>query len=105
MTIDEAVFEPKHLISLLEHHSLSAEFGHDCAITASGQPEAAELLEAALSDWVDFAFVPAPKAFVIYADHDEYTTFYANTKSNLNRVITALSAAGFNKVPDYSRNL
>jgi hypothetical protein len=31
---------------------------------------------------------------VIYADHDEYTTFYANTRSNLNRVVEALVAQG-----------
>lgn len=61
------------------------------------------MLEAALGDWVDFVFVPVPKPFVIYADHDEYTTFYANTKSNLNRVAQALIAAGFEKVLDYER--
>lgn len=64
-----------------------------------------ELLEAALGDWVNFTFVPKPKPFVIYADHDEYTTFYANTKSNLNGVVQALSGAGFEKVPDYQRIL
>jgi hypothetical protein len=64
-----------------------------------------ELLEAALSDWIDFIFVPTPKPFVIYADHDEFTTFYANTKSNLNPVVEALSARGFKRVQDYERDL
>jgi hypothetical protein len=105
VTIDQAVFEPKHLISLLTAHSLPAEYGQDWSLTAEGQPETEALLEAALGDWVDFLFVPAPKPFVIYADHDEYTTFYANTKSNLNRVAQALSANGFENIPDYERQL
>jgi hypothetical protein len=49
--------------------------------------------------------MPAPKPFVIYADHDEYTTFFANTKSNLNRVAQPLTAGGFVSVPDYERQL
>jgi len=105
VTIDEVVFEPKHLMSLLSRYSLPSQFGRDWCIATNAELEIAELLEAALSDWVDFAFVPSPKPFVIYADHDEYTTFYANTKSNLNGVVQALSGAGFGEVPDYERNL
>jgi hypothetical protein len=86
-------------------YSLPPQYGRDWCIAANGQQEVAELLEAGLSDWVNFAFVPKPKAFVIYADHDEYTTFYANTKSSLNGVVQALSEAGFENVPDYERNL
>ena len=105
VTIDEVVFEPKHLIKLLAEHSLPAEYGHDWSLTAEGQHETEALLEAALGDWVDFVFVPSPRPFVIYADHDEYATFYANTKSNLNRVAQALSANGFEKVLGYERKL
>jgi len=105
LTIDEVVFEPKHLISLLGRYSLPPECGHDWSVAANGQQEVAELLEAALSDWLDFIFVPVPKPFVIYADHDEYATFYANTKSNLNGVVQALVAGGFQKVQDYERVL
>jgi hypothetical protein len=64
-----------------------------------------ELLHTAFSDWFDFLFVPTPKPFVIYADHDEYTTFYANTRSNLNRVVQALSAKGFEEIAEYKRQL
>jgi len=74
-------------------------------VTAVGQREIEELLNAALSDWVDFIFVPAPKPFVIYADHDEYTTFYANTGSNLNRVAEPLLTQGFEEVSEYQRRL
>jgi hypothetical protein len=99
------VFDPKHLSALLAKHSLPAQFGRDWSLSASGRDEAAELLEAALGDWIDFIFVPTPKPFVIYADHDEYTTFYANRKSNLNPVVEALSARWFKQVQDYEREL
>jgi len=105
VTIEQVVFEPKHLNSVLTKHSLPAQFGRDCSLSASGREEAAELLEAALADGIDFIFVPAPKPFVIYADHDEYTTFYANTKSNLNPIVEALSKQGFKLVEDYERDL
>jgi hypothetical protein len=42
---------------------------------------------------------------VIYADHDEYTTFYASTKSNLNRIVAALSTDGFEQVTGNTRAL
>jgi hypothetical protein len=105
LTIDQVVFEPKHLMAMLARYSLPPECRRDWSVAATGQREVGELLEAALGDWVDFVFVPTPKSFVIYADHDEYATFYANTKSNLNGVVHALSAGGFQKVPDYERNL
>jgi hypothetical protein len=41
----------------------------------------------------------------MFADHDEYTTFFAKTGSNLNRVVTALSAKGFREIRDYERHL
>ncbi len=47
----------------------------------------------------------APKTFVIYADHDEYTTFYANSRSNLNRVTESLLTQGFEEVSGYQRRL
>jgi hypothetical protein len=97
VTIDQAVFEPKHFIALLAEHSLPAQYGRDWSVTAKGRQEIAELLEATLSDWIDFIFVPTPKPFVIYADHDEYTTFYANTKSGLNAVVEPLSIGGLSR--------
>jgi hypothetical protein len=105
VTIDQVVFEPKRLIAVLSQHHLPPQYGREWCITAESQSEAEGLLQAALGDWVDFVFIPAPKPFVIYADHDEYTTFYANTKSNLNRVAQSLTAGGFVSVPDYERQL
>ena len=105
VTIDQVVSEPKHFIALLAKHSLPPQYGRDWSVVANGRQEVAELLEAALGDWIDFIFVPAPKPFVIYADHDEYTTFYANTKSGLNVVVEPLSAGGFKQIPGYERAL
>jgi len=105
VTIEQVVFEPEHLISLLSEYSLSHSFRKGTTVTASGSNEVAKLLRAAFADSVDFLFVPRPKSFVIYADHDEYATFYANTKSNLNRVVAALSAKSFEQVADYTRPL
>jgi hypothetical protein len=105
VTIDGVVFDPKNLQRLLAASPLPVELGCDWSISADGMVQIRELLKAALSDWVDFSFIPTPKPFVIYADHDEYTTFYANTKSNLNGVVRALLAKGFKQVLDYQREL
>jgi hypothetical protein len=104
LTIDSIVFDPKNLTALLTSKSLPPLLQTESSLGAEGHREVGVLLQAALSDWVDFWFVPAPKPFVIYADHDEYTTFFANTKSNLNGVVEPLLKQGFEKV-DYERDL
>lgn len=103
--IDQYVFEPKSLKAMLAAQSLAPDFRHDCALTGSGDTETATLLRAALADWVDFLFLPEPKPFVIYADHDEFITFYANTKSDLNRVVLPLVKNGFERVEGWLREL
>lgn len=103
VTFDQVVFEPKRLLALFARHALVPEYGYDWCVAATNPEEVKELLQATLSDWVDFLFIPTPKPFVIYADHDGFTTFYANTKSNLNGVVQTLTASGFRNVPDYER--
>jgi hypothetical protein len=49
-------------------------------------------------------FIPDPTPFSLYADHDEYTTFFAHSKSNLTRVVDALTQGGFAAV-DFHRTL
>ncbi|MBZ5523974.1 MAG: hypothetical protein LAP21_17190 [Acidobacteriia bacterium] len=98
LTIETWVFEPKHLKAVLSSHSISAECQRGQCVTAVSEDEAAQLLEAALNDWVDFIFIPNPKSFAIYAHHDESTTFFAHTRSGLNRVTGALVAAGFEPI-------
>jgi len=102
VTIDEVVFEPKHLNALRDKNQ-TEPIGLDVTFVAEGREQAKELLVATFSDWVDFFFVPAPKPFVIYADHDEYATFFANTKSKLNSVVEPLLKSGFKQVLNYQR--
>ena len=59
---------------------------------ASEEAETEELLLAAFTDFIDFKFFPVPKPFVLSADHDEYTSFFAISKSNLNRVVLRLES-------------
>ena len=104
-TIEQAVFEPKHLINLVTNHSIPPRYCRDICLAAQAEKEIASLLQAALSDSVDFIFIPDPKPFAIFADQDEHTTFFANTRSNLNRVVTDLSAQGCEMIRDYERRL
>jgi len=103
-TIERAVFEPAHLIKLLADHSIPPRYERGVSFCAVGREEMQLLLHAILSDWIDFIFVPEPKTFTILADHDEYTTFFAHSRSNLNRVVHALSGQ-FKMVSDYERRL
>ena len=101
---DEVVFEPRYgLPRLYEKHAIEARwYGDDLTMEAENAAESRELLEAVLSEWIDFLFVPAPKRFVIYADHDQFATFLAHRKSGLTGVTVALEAAKFRRV-DYVR--
>jgi hypothetical protein len=105
VTIEQTVFEPKRWMDLLTRYSLPPRYGKGVSVTAVGPQEVQELLYTAFTDWFDFVFVPTPKPFVIYADHDEYTTFFANVRSNLNRVVGALVVQGFEQVAEYKRQL
>jgi hypothetical protein len=100
---DEVVFEPQNLLSLLAKNSLSVEDQYHFTIRAAGQPAIADLLEATLADWIDFVFVPSPEALAIYADHDEFTTFYAPDEMTLKNVTSKLAMSGFEPVPNYTR--
>ena len=95
ITIEQAVFEPKHWIDLLTRYSLPPRYGKGVSVTAVGRQEVEELLHTAFTEWFDFLFVPTPKPFVIYA----------NTRSNLNRVVGTLSAQGFEEIADYRLEL
>jgi len=104
VTIEETVFEPQNLIETLSRYSLPLQHKKGMSVMAVGRQEIEELLRAVLTDSVDFLFIPIPKPFVIYTDHDEYTTFYANTRSNLNRVADALLGEGVEEVSEFQRH-
>ncbi|MBX3302432.1 MAG: hypothetical protein KF693_09475 [Nitrospira sp.] len=103
VTIDDYVFEPKTLNAFLAKQSVSERITHGVSLKAEGQQEVETLLCATLADWIDFLFIPSPKRFAIYADHDEYITFYANTKGNLSKIVSILLEKGFKKVDDWER--
>ena len=102
--IEQMVFEPRYgLAALFEKHSIGPlSRPPDVTIEAPNAAEAREVLQALLSEWADFLFVPAPKPFVIYADHHEYITFLSHRKSGLTAVVAALEAGKFTRV-DYVR--
>lgn len=74
-------------------------------VKRAGRDEAEGLLVAAFSDPVDFLFAPEKKPSVLYADHDQFTTFFAQTRSNLNRVVGSLLKDRFQQIPNYQRQL
>src|SRR6516165_8723205 len=56
LTIDSVVFEPENLNALLSSRSLPPSLQRESSIEASGHDEVGRLLQAALSDSVDFWF-------------------------------------------------
>ena len=80
MTIDEYVFEPKTLNAFLADRSICETITHAVSLEAESKQAFEALLRVTLADWIDFLFIPSPKRFAVYADHDEYITFYAHFK-------------------------
>jgi hypothetical protein len=103
VTIESIVFTPKNLGVLLDLHSLAVPSNPELGIKAADSGEVSDLLEAAFGDAIDFWFVPNPKTFAIYADHDEYVTFFANKKGALGAIFEAFSAHGVKEVENYER--
>jgi hypothetical protein len=106
VAFDQVVFDPRYeLVLLYKKYSLPQKwYGDGLTIEAQSATEARELLQAVLSEWIDFLCVPFPDAFVIYADHDEYITFLAHRKGQLAALVELLTGAGFQPV-EYIRRL
>ena len=102
VTIDEVVFNTVRLSELLPDGP-TLQLGRDSAISASSPEEIQKLLVAAFDDGVDCICSPTPKPFVFYADHENWITFYANTKSNLNLIIEPMERAGYKLVKNRVR--
>jgi hypothetical protein len=102
VTIDEVVFNTERMSVLC---LAGSTLTHDSSISANSAEELQALLVAAFWDGVDFIYIPTPTPFVFYADHDDWITFYANTKSHLNRVIERLASDGYKIVQDWQREL
>jgi hypothetical protein len=105
VTIDQYVFEPNTINAYLSQNGIEDAVMHGVSLEVVGHKELEVLLCSVFSDWVDFLFVPTPKPFVIYADHDEYTTFYSDTKEDLRQVVDCLSSKGYQRIDGYERNL
>jgi hypothetical protein len=95
--LETIVFEPRALHTLLVGAGADAA-AEGAAVTADTPADASALLAACLACWIDFFFVPAPRPFVLYADHDERTTVLATTRSGLNAGCGPLLAAGFREL-------
>lgn len=104
LVVDAVVFPPQHLQTALG--SGDAEAWLDAETVIEAEPgEAATLLIAALQDWTDFWFVPIPGGFLLYGDHDEYSTIFGQRKGPVSRAADTLRAAGFDEVEGYEREL
>jgi hypothetical protein len=102
VTIDDVVFNTERMSALCPADSTLT---HDSSISADSAEELRALLVAAFWDGPDFICIPTPKPFVFYADHDDWITFYANTKSHLNHVIEPLVSHGYKMVQNWQRAL
>jgi hypothetical protein len=102
LTVDQVIFEPENVESLFPATKIP-QLKRDSSITTARPEETPALLRAALADPIDFIFISTPKACVIYGDHDEWVTFYANSKSGLNALILPLRNAGFKLIEDWDR--
>ena len=103
LTLENIVFTPDHLETLLSNHHLPPTCEAGWTITATGFLESHALLAAPLADAVDFYFLPEPKAFLLLADHDQYATLYAARKGTLSQLAAALATAGVSEVTSYLR--
>ncbi|MDB6110899.1 MAG: hypothetical protein JWR69_2649 [Pedosphaera sp.] len=102
VTIDEVVFNTERMTALCPAGSTLT---HDSSISAESAEEMHALLVAAFCDGPDFICIPSPKPFVFYADHDDWITFYANNKSNLNHIMEPLASHGYTLVENWQREL
>jgi hypothetical protein len=100
------VFEPRELIAYCATQGIQTDEAglNDKMLSAKTKESTAELLEATLGDWIDFFFVPEPSSFVIFADHDEYTTFFTRREADLQALCESLDSGGFKKINGWNRD-
>jgi len=104
VTIDQIVFGTERMTALCPAGS-PLPLARESSILAQAREEVNDLLVAAFMDGPDFIFVPTPKPFAFYADHDEWITFYAHTKSHLNHVVEPLASYGYKLIRHWQREL
>ena len=104
--IETFVFTPHELIACLSSFGILTEEGEEGALNgavihAANPSEATTLLECVMGEWIDFAFLPSPNTFAIYADHDNYTTVFTATPELLASVRSAMDKQKFEAVDDW----
>jgi len=105
VVVRQVVFPARHVEVVLSSHGLPPACQADWSIVAEDAGESMALLTATFADWLDFFLVPLPKGYLLYADHDEYTTLFAPRRGTLSRLGDALTCAGFAEVSEYVREL
>ena len=103
ITIDQIVFDPTTLLHFLATYDICRESLVTAEITATGEEVVKSLLVAAFSDWVDFLFTPSTNRFALYADHDERTTAFAASQTDLELIKTSMTRAGYRSFDNYRR--
>ena len=101
--MDQVISEPRHLHALAARASLQPGTFHRCLLGVTGEIEVQDLLHAALTDAIDFLFMPTPRHLAIYADHDDYITFFGAKKSHLSQVKEFMEASGIPEIENYRR--
>jgi hypothetical protein len=101
--IETIVFNPEDLIEYLKPHGINTDESklNRATLTADDASEAAALLEQVLGQWIDFAFVPSPGTFAIYADHDQFTTIFTSSAELLSSLRKEMMAQKFKAVDDW----
>jgi hypothetical protein len=101
--VETIVFTPDDLIAYLQTLGIFSDEGtlNRSIIEAENANEANTLLQKVLSQWIDFAFLPSPKDFAIYADHDEYTTVFTSTAEFLVSLRSVMKLQGFKEIDDW----
>ena len=102
--IEQYVIEPKTTNSILMEFSKEAVVTSNTCIKTESSSETDQVLAALLSDWIDFIFLFDDSKFGIYADHDEYCTFYSRKSMELSNLKIHMSSSGFKHVPGYERS-
>jgi hypothetical protein len=100
---DEVVFDLDDTLRLMEKYHLHLDNPWEFNLRVYGPEKIKEALEAVLGDWIDFLFLPSPESIAIYADHDEYTTFYSKNAGTLAGLTQRLIGAGFRPIEGYVR--
>ena len=104
LVVDAVVFDdPPELVAIRkaagERRPLLVVPGHLFEDDAKGFRAA---LEVTLSGWVDFRVLFSPTSHALWADHDEYTTFFSKSPGKVADVRRMMEAGGV-KLPEYER--